>query len=245
MNNNKLNNTQTGNKLKKLIYGLEFLLLISLVVAVPIYLGFFRRDLLVRFSSVSEVMSFLSAYKSQSVFIYIGIQILQIVISIIPGQAFQMAAGYLYGFFPGLLYSIIGATLGTSLTYGIAKLLGRQAVNGLFGEEKIQNLLYRLNTKRAYTIIFLIYLIPGVPKDLLGYAAGISQVKFWPFLLLSTVGRSFGMSGSLLFGVLFAKKLYIIMGILAFVAVAIFALCLYYRNKVDAFFDMLYIKMSK
>ena len=90
------------------------------------------------FSNMENVEALFKEYKAQSVFIYIGSQILQIVICIIPGQWLQFAAGYMYGFWLGYLYSLIGAFLGSVLTYYIAKILGHDAMHLIFGEEKIQ-----------------------------------------------------------------------------------------------------------
>ena len=70
----------------------------------------------------------------------------------------------------------------------------------IFGEARINEFIHKLNSKKAIVIVFLIFLIPGVPKDLCNYAAGISEMKLKPFLIVSLVGRSPGMMGSLLIG---------------------------------------------
>lgn len=114
---------------------------------------------------------------------------LQIVISVIPGQFFNLAAGYLYTFFPALLFSIIGAFLGTLISFTLAKLLGSDFVHLFFGKEKTQEYVRKLNSKKAYTVVFFLYLIPGLPKDVVSYAAGVSDMKFKPFYALVS-GRS-------------------------------------------------------
>lgn len=142
-----------------------------------------------------------------------------------PDRPFQFAAGYLYGFIPGLLFSCIGAVIGTSISFFLAKLLGKDAVHLFFGEERMAYFLERLNSKRAYTIVFLLYVIPGLPKDVVSYAAGISEMKFKPFLILSLLGRIPGMAGSLLIGAFYMKEHYIGMAIVAVLAVCGFRLC--------------------
>ena len=99
-----------------------------------------------------------------------------------------------------------------------------------------------LNSKKAMIIIFLIYLIPGVPKDLCNYAAGLSNMKFKPFLLVSILGRTPGMMGSIIIG----RQLYthsytsaIIIGVAASIC---FVLGIIYRNKVNGFLDNMYDK---
>ena len=75
-------------------------------------------------------------YHWQSILVYIVIQAIQVIVSVIPGQACQFAAGYLYTFLPGLLFSLIGAAIGTSVSFWLAKALGKDAVHLFIGEEK-------------------------------------------------------------------------------------------------------------
>ena len=182
-------------------------------------------------------------YKAQSVFIYIGSQILQIVICIIPGQWLQFAAGYMYGFWLGYLYSLIGAFLGSVLTYYIAKILGHDAMHLIFGEEKIKSMLETLNSKKAVVLVFLIFLIPGVPKDLCNYVAGLSEMKLKPFLIVSLIGRSPGMMGSLLIGRQIYTGGYVSAAVIAAVAVVLFVLGLIFRKKITVFLDKCYERL--
>lgn len=219
------------------------MLLIAIVVAVPTYIFFYHHEILDEFNSIKDVVLFLEQYKTQSILIYIGVQILQIVISIIPGQAFQFAAGYLFGFPLGFLYSCIGAVLGTTVSYYIAKFLGTDAMHLFFGEEKFQYFLERLNSKRAYMIVFLIYLIPGLPKDILSYVAGVSDMNSKLFLVFSLMGRTFGMAGSLLIGSFYFKEHYIGMAVVSVIAVVAFIVCIVKRKKITDFLDRFYEKI--
>ena len=231
-------------KLKKVLSIGKFVLLLAIVVAIPANILLYHHDVIEQFKNLEDVIAFLEQYQWQSILVYIGIQMLQIVISVIPGQAFQFAAGYLYHFFPGLLFSLIGATLGTCVSFYLAKVLGKDAVHLFLGEEKTTYYLNRLNSRRAYTIVFLIYLIPGIPKDIVSYAAGISEMKFKPFLAFSLVGRTPGMAGSLLIGALYMKEHFVLMGVIAALAVIAFILCLVFRKKLQAYIDRFYDKFA-
>ena len=238
-------NLKKAKKTKVLLSVLKLTLLFAIVIAVPVYMYFYHKDFLMQFKSFDDIIVFLQHYHLESIFIYIGIQVLQIVISIIPGQAFQFAAGYLYGFIPGLLFSCIGAAIGTSISFYLAKLLGKDAVHLFFGDERMCYFLERLNSKRAYTIVFLLYVIPGLPKDVVSYAAGISEMKFKPFLILSLLGRIPGMAGSLLIGALYMKEHYIGMALVGILAVAAFCLCVIYRKRINTYLDRFYDKIAK
>ena len=230
--------------LKRVFSILKLLLLLAIVIAIPANIVFFHHDLIDHLKNFDDVIALLEHYQWQSILLYIGIQILQVVISVIPGQAFQFAAGYLYHFLPGLLFSFIGAAIGTCISFYLAKFLGKDAIHLFLGEEKTAYYLERLNSRRAYTIVCLIYLIPGIPKDIVSYAAGISEMKFKPFLVFSLVGRLPGMSGSLLIGVLYMREHYILMGVTTTIAVLTFILCLICRKKLQAYIDRFYDKFA-
>lgn len=237
-------NIKREKKTKVVLSVLKLLILVGIVVAIPLYIYFYQQDFIRQFESFEDIIAYLEKYRFESIFIYIGIQVLQIIISIIPGQAFQFAAGYLYGFIPGLAFSVIGAFLGTLISFYLAKVLGKDAVHLFFGQERTSHFIKRLNSKRAYTIVFLIYLIPGLPKDVVSYAAGVSEMKFKAFIAFSMAGRIFGMAGSLLIGAFYFKEHYIGMGIIAAVAVVAFILCIIYRKKIDGFLDKFYDKVT-
>lgn len=231
-------------KLRKFWSVIELLVLGFIILAIPLYVYFFKQDLLTEYNSFKDVVALLEAHKTKSVLIYIGLQILQIVISVIPGQVFQFAAGYLYGFFLGLLYSMIGATLGTIISYFMARLLGKNAVHVLFGEERMEKYVAKLNSRGAFNIVFLIYLIPGLPKDMVSYAAGISDMKLKTFLPVSLIGRFPGMAGSLLIGSLYYRGNYTAMTIIIVISVIAFILCLIKRKAIMTYIDKFYEKLK-
>lgn len=241
--------TEKKNRLRKRfkVFGaiLKLALLLVILIGIPLYIYFFQHDLIQRFSSAENIEAFFNEYKAQSIFIYIGSQILQIIICIIPGQWLQFAAGYMYGFWLGYLYSFIGALIGTVLTYYIAKVLGHDAMHLIFGEEKIKQTLVTLNSKKAVVLVFLIFLIPGVPKDLCNYVAGLSEMKLKPFLIVSLIGRTPGMMGSLLIGRQIHTGGYVSAAVIAAVAVVLCILGVVFRKKLTLLLDKAYEKLMK
>ena len=233
-----------SSKKKVAIAILKLIFLIFIVVLIPLYLYFYQQDFLMRFRDFNDIVSFLERYKLQSIPIYIILQIAQIVISVLPGQFFQLAAGYLYTFWPALLFSCIGAFLGTTITFWLAKGLGSDFVHIFFEKDKTEDYVKRLNSKKAYTIVFLLYAIPGIPKDVVSYAAGLSEMKYKPFIILSTIGRLPGMMGSIIIGSMWHKEEYVGMIILAIIAVVAFCSCIIYRKKLHELLDKVYDKLN-
>ena len=239
-----LKNTNKTNKKKLVISIIKVIVLATIVIGIPIYIFIFYGDWLKSIESIDDVVQFLRNYESESMLVYIGLQILQIVISFIPGQAFQMAAGYLYGFWIALGLAMAGAIIGTAITFFLAKILGRDFLHILFGEEKMKYYIEKLNSKKAYTIVFLIYLIPGIPKDMVSYAAGVSEIHFKPFVILSAVGRLPGMIGCLLMGKMLESKNYTGFIIIAVIAIIAFVLCIIFKKKLQSIIDKVYEKIS-
>ena len=237
---------QKEDNLRRLVVSILKLLLLLLIVAgIPLYIYFGHNELLTRFESVEEVITFLERYETESIPIYIALQAIQVIISVLPGQVFQIAAGYMYPFWLALILALSGAVLGTAISFSLAKLLGRDFLHLFFGEEKMSYYIERLNSRRAYTLVFLLYLIPGLPKDVISYAAGASEMKFKPFLILSAVGRLPGMAGSLLIGNLMEGENYMGMAIVAIAAVITFLLCILFRHRIDRWLDQMYERIRQ
>ena len=228
-----------SEKKKKIIAILKLILLVIIITGIPAFLylrygsGIFSKD------TAYNVVEYLQQNRRIAVFLIIGIQVIQVVVCVLPGQPIQFAASYMFGVGRGYLLSVIGAVIGTTISFYLAKLLGSEAMHLFFDEEKIKDYQRRLNSGRGLLITFFIYLIPGVPKDLVSYAAGISEMRFRPFLLAATIGRSPAMLGSLLVGHFFVKENYTAIIILIVVIVLIMLICFIKRDKLMDFLDMI------
>lgn len=236
-------NEKRRKRLRTGVSVLKLLILFGIVIGVPVYVYFTYPELVDRFRSLEEINMLLKQYKTASIFIYIGLQIFQIVVSVLPGQALQFAAGYAYHFWLGFIFSVIGVALGTVITFYLARLLGKDALQVIFGEEKFSKFVQTLNRKRAYVVLFVIFLIPGIPKDLFTYAAGVSEIRIVPFLLLSLVGRTPAMMGSIMMGSMFYNGSFFGLIVLGIAAVVLFILGLTNREKLMKWSDEFYSRM--
>jgi len=120
--------------------------------------------------------------------IFITLQIVQVVIAIIPGEATGFLGGFLFGAFPGFLYSSIGLSLGSLLAFGLARWLGLRFVRRMVRPELYQKFAF-LREPRGIVAVFLLFLIPGFPKDYLSYILGVSPIPLWAFFLVTSLGR--------------------------------------------------------
>ncbi len=215
----------------------KLILLVLFLVGVPAVLYINFSDTLFSIEWLRHLPELLKQYKGHTAAVLMGLQILQVVICIIPGQPIQFAGSYMFGIILGYLISIIGAVIGAFIAFYIAKLLGKDALGLFFDQQKIEDYHRKLNSGRGLTAVLLIYLIPGIPKDLVAYVAGISNMRVRPFLVVSTIGRSPGMIGSLLLGYFTSRHNYTAIVILAAAIAVILIICFIYRSKLVSLLD--------
>lgn len=216
---------------------LKLIILLFIIAGLPLILYFTCRDTLFSREWLSSLPQLLEQYKGRAASVLIGMQILQVIVCILPGQPIQLAASYMFGVLRGYLISIAGAVVGAFVAFYLAKVLGRDALEAIFGEEKVSDYHRKLNSGRGLTAVLMIYLIPGIPKDLVAYVAGISDMRLRPFLLVSTIGRSPGMLGSLLTGYFISSRNYAAIGVLAVITAVILIICFVKRKQLTALLD--------
>jgi uncharacterized membrane protein YdjX (TVP38/TMEM64 family) len=162
--------------------------------------------------------------------VFMAIQALQVIISPIPGEITGPVGGVLFGTWWGLIYSTIGLTVGTLFCFWVGRKWGEPLVRPWLSEHNWNRLNFVVEAEGAI-ICFILYLIPGFPKDIISYLFGISPMPFWLFAVVSTLGRIPGTWISSYFGAHVAERQYIYA--LAFMA-GIVALCIplyYYRDR--------------
>ncbi len=120
--------------------------------------------------------------------VFIGLQALQVIISPIPGQLTGILGGYLFGLWGGFIYSTIGLTAGSLAAFAVSRWLGARYVQRLVGPDVWQKLGFIVEAEGAI-LCFIIFAIPGIPKDVTCYLFGLSPMPFWVFALISTLGR--------------------------------------------------------
>ncbi len=120
---------------------------------------------------------------------FLGIMVLQVVIALIPGEVVEIGAGYAFGFWQGTFLCLLGATIGSALVFGLVRKFGSKLVEAFFPIEKIHSLKWIQNTRRLNTIVFIVFFIPGTPKDLLAYVVGLTPIKFRTWMAITFVAR--------------------------------------------------------
>ncbi|MCI9087123.1 MAG: TVP38/TMEM64 family protein [Clostridia bacterium] len=121
-----------------------------------------------------------------------GLQFAQIFLFIIPGEPIEILAGVCYGSIWGTVFIMISAAIISAFIYLLVHKLGRKFIYDFVSKEKIEkienNKIFQ-NPKTIRFLIFILFFIPGTPKDLLTYIAALLPIKPIEFIIISTIAR--------------------------------------------------------
>ena len=172
---------------KRGIYNLiSIIVLAALIVLGSIYFG----GSLVRFArEPDEFKAFIEQYGAVSRFVFIGIQMLQVIFALIPGEFIELAAGYTFGWLEGTLLCLAGVLLATVPIFYLVRFLGKKLVFMFISGDDFKKLSFLRKEKNRDILFFLFYFIPGTPKDIFTYFAGFTKIKPMRFFIISTLGR--------------------------------------------------------
>jgi uncharacterized membrane protein YdjX (TVP38/TMEM64 family) len=177
---------------KGLVIATVFMLLAGMSFAIVAFNGWFPldryRELFEFYANRKAIAQYIKDAGPYGPIVFIILQGLQVVAAPIPGEATGILGGYLFGTLPGLIYSTIGLTLGSCLAFGLGRWLGLPFVRRFVRQETYHKFDF-LTRAKGELVIFLLFLIPGFPKDILCFLLGASPLPFGTFFLVSTVGR--------------------------------------------------------
>ncbi|MGN1270118.1 MAG: TVP38/TMEM64 family protein [Clostridia bacterium] len=121
-----------------------------------------------------------------------GLQFAQIFLFVIPGEPIEILAGVCYGRIWGTIFVMISAAIISAFIYALVHKFGRKFIYEFINEDKIkkieENKVFQ-NPKTIRFIIFILFFIPGTPKDLLTYIAALLPIKLKDFIIISTIAR--------------------------------------------------------
>jgi uncharacterized membrane protein YdjX (TVP38/TMEM64 family) len=211
---------------------LKILLLAIFIIGLILLTLTFGRDLTLLLKDPKKFEEWIHSFGTLGILVFIAVQIIQVVIFIIPGEVVQVAGGYLYGTLMGSIYSVIGITIGSLICFLIAKFLGYDFVRSIISEEKLKKFNYVINNPKGEFILFLLFFIPGLPKDALSYISGLTPVKFYNFFLITLFARLPGIVFSACIGANFQSKNYLLAGSISVIALMLFVIGILNKDKI-------------
>lgn len=122
-------------------------------------------------------------------FVMLGVQILQIIVAFLPGEPIEIAMGMFYGSFGGLFTCLLGIFIGSIIVYLLAKIIGLPFVRLFVKEEDFEKFKFLKDPLKVEMTVFILFFIPGTPKDALTYLSPFIPMKKRRFFLISTIAR--------------------------------------------------------
>jgi uncharacterized membrane protein YdjX (TVP38/TMEM64 family) len=175
---------------------------------------------------------------------FIFLQVCQVVAAPIPGEVTGLLGGFMFGKAKGIILSTIGLTLGSFLAFTLSRKFGRPFVEKVVSAPTLERFDYLLRNKGAF-IVFLLFLIPGFPKDYLCYVLGLGHLSTAEFLVIGGTGRLLGTTMLTFGGDFLRHEEYFKFFILTGAALIVILIALAYRDKLERLFRMWHISQYR
>ena len=137
----------------------------------------------------SKFKAWLESFGVNGQITFVCVRALQTIFKFIPAEPLEIGSGYLYGTWGGLFLCSLGTLIGSLIIIVFSKLFGEKMVNLFVPTEKIKNLKFLKDKKKLSLSLFVLYLMPGTPKDLLTYCLCFIDMNPAIFLLITTAAR--------------------------------------------------------
>lgn len=121
--------------------------------------------------------------------VFMLLNIVQVLLAVIPGGPFEVAAGALFGPLAGSIMCDIAMSIGGVITFLFVRKFGIKFIELFTTREKIESVKFLHANSKSTTFLFLFFLLPGTPKDLMCYVAGLSNIKLSTWILINLIGR--------------------------------------------------------
>ena len=179
-----------------------------------------------------QVKAFITSFGAGAPAVFILFQIAQVLLAPVPGEATGFIGGYVFGAAQGFLYSSIGLTVGSWINFSIGRFLGERYVKKLVPAEKL-NRLDKALKRQGILVVFILFIIPGFPKDYLCLFLGFgSTLPLKILIILAGVGRMPGTFMLSLQGAFLFNRSYERFALVTAVCLLIFFLAYRYRQNI-------------
>lgn len=169
---------------RKWLAGISAVVVLLLVIFVTLFVSRWLRSF-----SQDDFRDYIRAFGAWGPLVVLGLQILQVFIALIPGEIVESAAGFVLGPWLGTAVCYLGIVTASTMIFTLTRRYGVKLVEVFVSREKINELRFLRTEQKRNTLIFLLFFIPGTPKDLLTYFVGLTDIRIGMFLGLSLIAR--------------------------------------------------------
>ena len=168
----------------------------------------FGQEMLAFLNKPEEFRAWLNSFGGWSEAVFVAVRALQTVVKIIPAEPLEIGSGYAFGTMGGLLWCMMGTEIGSLAILLLSKFFGEKFIRLFVPEDKMKSFNFLKKKSNIYAVLFVIYLIPGSPKDLITYFAWMLPINIPTFLLITGIARIPSIVTSTMCGAALGEKNY-------------------------------------
>ncbi len=173
-------------KAKRIVVGVAIALIAVFFIVFYFLVG---KKIALFINKPEEFRAWLESFDKGSIVIFIFLRVVQTVLKLIPGEALEIAAGCAFGVWGGLLWCSVGSIIGSLIIIFLGKRYGMKLVGLFVSPEKMQSISFLKNKKRLNFTFFLLYFIPGTPKDMFTWLVCLTDENVFLFVLITAIAR--------------------------------------------------------
>lgn len=177
-------NQDSYSRRRKWLSGISIGIVILLAAGVTLFVWDWLRSF-----SREEFREYIRSFGALGWLVLLGLQFLQVFVALIPGELLESAAGFAFGPLMGTVICYAGIAAASSAVFLLVRRYGIRLVEVFISREKLTELRFLRSEKRREMLVFLLFFIPGTPKDLLTYFVGLTDMRLTRFLALSLAAR--------------------------------------------------------
>ena len=174
----------SSKRRRKLITGISLFVLLALTVLLTVlFWNFFAN------TDQADFRTYVESFGPAAPLIFLGAQMLQIFLPLLPGEVMEISAGVLFGAVKGTLLCLLGIVVASAAVFWLVRRFGRSVLDLYFDVDKLYETKLFSSEERIKRLLFLLFFIPGTPKDLFTFIAPLSRVTLSEFLWISMIAR--------------------------------------------------------
>ncbi|WP_075865269.1 TVP38/TMEM64 family protein [Carboxydothermus islandicus] len=171
---------------KKFIYLTAVFLIILLIILAALLTNFVK--FFNQFSSPAELANFIRSFGLFTVIVSLILLVIQTLFTPVPLFILVAANGFIFGIWGGIIISLSGSVMGATIAFLLARFLGRNFLSRFLKPEHL-NKVHSFSRKDGPKVVFFSRLIPVLPSSIVSYLAGLSNMRFTPYFLATTLGK--------------------------------------------------------
>lgn len=223
-------NYQKHLLIKRIIAIISIVIFLTICIFLTVYFWNFFSN---KSNSISSLKNTINSFGWKAPVIFLLIHMLQVFLALLPGEIIELAAGVCFGPIGGTILCLIGCFSSSLLILLLYKFFGQKIVSLFVDSKKIERLNFINTSKKRNILVFILYLIPGTPKDLFTYFIPLTGISIPNFLIISLIARIPSIISSTICGSLFINEQYILGGLVLFITLMLSIAGLVLYNKIE------------